>query len=227
VNRNGRIYGAVSSLILATMTLLPQAQTANAASTPESGVHPYHVSASTAVQTFPATYRVRPGDTLSAIAAKEYGNSNLWPALWWTNRKTVSNPNSISVGQHIRLSNWHPAKAWVRRQARRAIPRAATLSANAPAPSAPIASGYVSTGGMSAFEACVISRESGGNPSAVNPSSGAGGLFQFLPSTWASLGYAGAYPGGAQTAPVSVQESAFARLYAEAGTSPWAPYDGC
>jgi soluble lytic murein transglycosylase-like protein len=80
---------------------------------------------------------------------------------------------------------------------------------------------------MAAFEACVISRESGGNPRAVNPSSGAGGLFQFLPSTWASLGYAGAYPGGAQTAPVSVQEAAFAKLYAEAGTSPWAPYDGC
>ncbi len=88
-------------------------------------------------------------------------------------------------------------------------------------------SGHVSTEGMAAFEACVISRESGGNPRAVNPSSGAGGLFQFLPSTWAGLGYASAYPGGAQTAPVSVQEAAFAKLYAEAGTSPWAPYDGC
>jgi resuscitation-promoting factor RpfC len=86
---------------------------------------------------------------------------------------------------------------------------------------------HVSTEGMAAFEACVISRESGGNPRAVNPSSGAGGLFQFLPSTWAGLGYGSAYPGGAQTAPVSVQEAAFAKLYAEAGTSPWAPYDGC
>ena len=36
-----------------------------------------------------------------------------------------------------------------------------------------------------------------------------------------------AYPGGAQTAPVGVQRAAFAKLYAEAGTSPWAPYDGC
>jgi hypothetical protein len=24
-----------------------------------------------------------------------------------------------------------------------------------------------------------------------------------------------------------VQEAAFAKLYAEAGTSPWRPYDGC
>jgi soluble lytic murein transglycosylase-like protein len=72
---------------------------------------------------------------------------------------------------------------------------------------------------MSAFESCVISRESGGNPQALNPYSGAGGLFQFLPSTWAALGYASSYPGGAQ--------AAFAALYAQAGTSPWAPYDGC
>jgi len=80
---------------------------------------------------------------------------------------------------------------------------------------------------MSAFEACVIASESGGNPQAVNPVSGAGGLFQFLPSTWAALGYASSYPGGAQTAPVSVQEAAFAQEYAQAGTAPWAPYDGC
>ena len=87
--------------------------------------------------------------------------------------------------------------------------------------------GHVGTAGLSAFEACVISRESGGNPRAVNPASGAGGLYQFLPSTWAVLGYASAYPGGAQTAPVSVQRAAFARLYAQAGTAPWRPYDGC
>jgi hypothetical protein len=84
--------------------------------------------------------------------------------------------------------------------------------------------GAVSTSGMAAFEACVIQNESGGNPTAVNPSSGAGGLFQFLPSTWANLGLG--YPGGAQTAPVSVQEQGFQILYSEAGTAPWAG-DGC
>jgi resuscitation-promoting factor RpfC len=72
----------------------------------------------------------------------------------------------------------------------------------------------------------VINAESGGNPAAVNPSSGAGGLYQFLPSTWASLGYASAYPGGAQTAPASVQQQAFDKLYAESGSAPWSS-DGC
>jgi len=73
-----------------------------------------------------------------------------------------------------------------------------------------------------AYRWCVIQRESGGNPRAVNPSSGAGGLFQFLPSTWASLGYAGA----PQNASVTTQYAAFEKLYAEMGRSPWAG-DGC
>jgi hypothetical protein len=81
----------------------------------------------------------------------------------------------------------------------------------------------VSYNGFSSFEQCVIARESGGNPQAVNPSSGAGGLFQFLPSTWAALGFSGL----PQYASVATQEAAFAKAYAQSGTSPWAPYDGC
>ena len=84
-------------------------------------------------------------------------------------------------------------------------------------------SGIVDTAGMSAFQRCVISRESGGNPAAVNPVSGAGGLYQFLPSTWAALGF----PGRPQDTSVAVQNTAFAKAYAWWGTSPWAPYDGC
>ena len=76
---------------------------------------------------------------------------------------------------------------------------------------------------MSAFQACVIQRESGGNPSAVNSSSGAGGLYQFLPSTWASLGFSGL----PQNASVATQNAAFAKAFAQSGTSPWAPSDGC
>lgn len=100
------------------------------------------------------------------------------------------------------------------------VPPAPKATAPPPQSSAP-----PSTGGMSAFEACVIQRESGGDPTAYNSSSGASGLFGFLPSTWASLGLG--YPGGAYTAPVSVQEEGFNILYSRDGTAPWAPYDGC
>lgn len=72
--------------------------------------------------------------------------------------------------------------------------------------------------GMSAFERCVAWRESGDNPTASSA-----GLFGILPATWASLGYQGT----AGQAPVAVQKAAFNRLYAQDGTSPWAPYDGC
>jgi hypothetical protein len=72
--------------------------------------------------------------------------------------------------------------------------------------------------GMSAFERCVAWRESGDNPSASSA-----GLFGILPATWASLGY----PGTAGQASVAMQKAAFNRLYAQDGTQPWAPYDGC
>jgi len=73
------------------------------------------------------------------------------------------------------------------------------------------------TSGMSAFEQCVAWRESSNNP--TDPD----GLFGILPSTWASLGYSGT----AGQASVALQKVAFNRLYAEYGTQPWAPSDGC
>jgi resuscitation-promoting factor RpfC len=75
----------------------------------------------------------------------------------------------------------------------------------------------------SAFRACVIARESGGNPRAVNPVSGAGGLYQFLPSTWRTLGFGGL----PEYAAVATQDAEFVRAYELWGPSPWRPYDGC
>ncbi|MGO9782632.1 MAG: transglycosylase family protein [Streptosporangiaceae bacterium] len=188
----------------------------------------------------PAHYAARPGDTLSGIAAHEYGNAADWPALWWINRHAVPNPDVIAAGQRLALSSWHPRQAWLDRAARAAIavpaparpasaPTAAVAAATGPAPApapAPAAGpspAQASTAAPGSFQACVIARESGGNARAVNPASGAGGLYQFLPSTWQSLGY----PGLPQDAPVSVQNAAFQQAYAQSGTSPWAPSDGC
>jgi Transglycosylase-like domain len=78
-------------------------------------------------------------------------------------------------------------------------------------------------GGRSAFQACVIQRESGGDPSAVNPSSGAGGLYGFLPSTWQALGHSGL----PENASVAEQNQAFQHQYARSGAAAWAPFDGC
>jgi hypothetical protein len=76
--------------------------------------------------------------------------------------------------------------------------------------------------GIPGWAACIVPRESGGNPTIVNPQSGASGLFQDLPSTW--NGFDG-YP-NAQSAPVSVQIQFNNHLEATAGMSQWAA-DGC
>ena len=173
-------------------------------------------------------YTVRAGDTLASIASHEYGAADRWPALWWVNRDKIGNPNAIGAGQRLKLSSWHPHRAWLNRAALAAMPAAvpaaqpvsatagsATGTAAAPAQSYSAASG--------SFQQCVIQRESGGNPNAVNGSSGAGGLYGFLPSTWAALGYSG-LPENASTA---TQNQAFQQAYAQWGASPWSGYDGC
>jgi len=188
------------------------------------------------------TYRVVSGDTLSGISARFCGTPGDYPAL--AAASGIASPDLIYAGQAVTLACHHTATTAAVRSSRgdgdgdgddgsaapaasRPATPAASTSYQAPAQPARPRAATVSTAGTSAFEACVIAHESGGNPQAVNAASGAGGLYQFLPSTWASLGYAGAYPGGAQTAPVSVQKAAFARLYAQAGAAPWRPYDGC
>ena len=148
----------------------------------------------------PAHYVARPGDTLSGIARHEYGSAADWPALWWINRHAVPNPDVIAAGQRLTLSTWHPRPAWLDRAARaastvpaparRASPPTAAVAATtgpAPAPAARTSPAGTSTAAPGSFQACVIARESGGNARAVNPASGAGGLYQFLPSTWQAL----------------------------------------
>jgi nucleoid-associated protein YgaU len=176
----------------------------------------------------PAHYTVKPGDTLSSIARHEYGSAGDWPALWWVNRRKVHNPETIMVGQRLKLSSWHPRKAWLNRAALAASPAPAPpVSAPTAGPAAvsqPASTATATYSGASGgFQACVIARESGGNAGAVNPSSGAGGLYQFLPSTWQALGHSGL----PQNASVAEQNQAFQQEYAQSGGSAWSPYDGC
>ena len=171
---------------------------------------------------------VRTGDTLSGIAQSYCGSAGHWPNLYSANEKVIgSDPNVIQPGETLKLWCHMAVQAVLTAASTPSAPQDSDPSQPAPQPAPVAVSGTINASGMSAFEQCVIRAESGGNPQAVNASSDAGGLFQFLPSTWAALGFAGAYPGGAQTAPVSVQEQAFAKEYAESGTSAWGPYDGC
>ncbi len=176
---------------------------------------------------------VHAGDSLSSISQREYGSAASWPALWWANRHSVHNPSVIQVGQRLQLPKSHQVKPWLASAALAAVPAPAPVAVSAPAPAAPSASPasvpsaapvqQASYSGSGGFQSCVIQRESGGNPSAVNASSGAGGLYGFLPSTWQSLGFSGL----PENASVAQQNAAFAKEYAQSGGAAWSAYDGC
>jgi LysM repeat protein len=181
---------------------------------------------------------VQPGDSLSMISQHEYGAAADWPALWWANRRQVPDPAMILPGQRLLVPGDPQVGRWLIRAAQEAMggsrPAAVRAAATRPhrawATSATartaVAAAQPATsyrGAPGSFQACVIQRESSGNPAAVNPSSGAGGLYGFLPSTWHALGFSGL----PENAPVAVQDAAFAKEYAQSGTSAWAPYDGC
>ena len=178
------------------------------------------------------------GDTLSSIAAA-ICTRRFWPEIWWANRHRLHNPNVLPAKTTITVPPCGPTRRSHRLAALAAIPpppappppagpvvqapapgAAAAAPVPAAAPPPPAATGSVTP--SSAYEACVISAESGGNAGAVNASSGAGGLYQFLPSTWAALGYSGA----PQDASPATQQAAFDRLYAQSGSAPWSS-DGC
>ena len=59
--------------------------------------------------------------------------------------------------------------------------------------------------------------ESGGNYGAVNPSSGAGGAYQIMPSTWDLYGGEGA----PQDASPAEQDAIAAQIWADAGSAAW------
>ena len=91
----------------------------------------------------PVTYTVKAGDTLSVIAAHTYKDSGDWPAIWYANRRTVANPNVISVGEKLQL----PASGKVSASVARAAEAAAGSSAS---------SATVSTGSTSASSSAVV-----------------------------------------------------------------------
>jgi LysM repeat protein len=177
----------------------------------------------------PGHYTVKPGDTLSAIAHKAYGNRADWPALWWTNRHKVGNPDAIVVGQRLQLSTWHPRKAWLVRAAMAAstppappAPAAPASSAQSPSglpvtSSAPSYSGGSSAGGVNwnAIAAC----ESGGNWS-TNSGNGFSGGLQFTQGTWDAYG-GGQYASSAAGASRSQQIAVAQRVLAGQGIGAW------
>ena len=190
---------------------------ARAGGAPAGPAHPARAAAHRA-----AWVTVRRGQTLSGIAAAHHVT---WQAIYATppNMKQLHNPSLLTAGERLRIPSdpkLRAAQFKARYAAKLAQESTASTVHEATAQARPphsAASDGVSTAGESAFERCVAWRESSDTP--TDPD----GLFGILPSTWQSLGYSGT----AGQASVAMQDQAFAKLYAEDGTAPWAPYDGC
>lgn len=72
-------------------------------------------------------------------------------------------------------------------------------------------------GGPYSIPSYIVMCESGGNYGAVNSSSGAGGAYQILPSTWGLYGG----EGDPQDAPKSEQDAIAAEIWADSGGGAW------
>jgi LysM repeat protein len=183
----------------------------------------------------PQSYTVQSGDTLSAIAAHEYGRAADWPAVWWANRHQVKNPSLITTGQRLTLPASGAVAPWLARaaisaaapapaaptSATPAAPTSATPAASSapadPAPAPAPAAAVGSSGGVnwSAIAAC----ESGGNWSADTGNGFYGGL-QFTEGTW--LGYGGGqYASSANLATPAEQIAVAGRVLAGQGIGAW------
>lgn len=168
------------------------------------------------------------------------------PASW------ITSVQQIKISALHRHHIWHAAhsahatavaeraaaaKAYAAYEEKQAKIRAAARAAAVPAPkprtvtvshapsarvtTAPSHATVTFSGGS--VQACIISRESGGNPNIFN-ASGHYGLYQFSYSTWVGSGGAAADFGHAS---VAEQNQVFANAVAARGYSDWAPYDGC
>jgi LysM repeat protein len=173
----------------------------------------------------PGSYTVRPGDTLSAIAARAYGSAAGWPAIWWANRRQVPDPDMITTGQRLALPRSHQVPPWLARAAlaaaaaARPAPAAPAGAAQAsPAASAPTSSPPpASSGGVnwSAIAAC----ESGGNWAADTGNGFYGGL-QFTEQTWLANG-GGRYASSANLATPAQQIAVAQNVLASQGIGAW------
>jgi Transglycosylase-like domain/LysM domain len=173
----------------------------------------------------PVSYTVKPGDSLSAIAAHAYGSEADWPAVWWANRHQVANPDVISPGLRLRLPASGQVPSWMARAALAASDPAApastlqasTAQADTPAPVQAAAPAVASSDGVdwSAIAAC----ESGGNWSTDTGNGFYGGL-QFTQQTWDAYG-GGQYASSANQATEAQQIAVAQQVLAGQGIGAW------
>jgi Transglycosylase SLT domain/LysM domain len=149
-------------------------------------------------------YVVKAGDTLWSIAQRLYGNPLMWSHIYYANQSQIHDPNEIYPGQKFTIpqvgtsgaatsSSTSTNSSASTNSASAAPAQASSPSSPAQASSPSSVTGYIQqaaqgTGLPESVVAAQVQVESSYNPGAVSPA-GAEGPYQFMPSTWATLGF--------------------------------------
>jgi len=173
---------AIAGALVATA---PQASAAVSLSAKTATVTEQVHTAALVKQNQPATrtYTVRSGDSLSSIAQRLYGNPALWTWLWHVNSATVSNPNSIFVGEVLKVPSNPPANAahYAPKHAKRSSSSSTTSSTTLTSSTTKLSGKLNCTGLEALWEAAggahseafmaaeIAMAESGGNQFALSP----------------------------------------------------------
>jgi LysM repeat protein len=134
-------------------------------------------------------YVVRAGDTLWSIAQRFYGNPLMWSHVYYANQSQIHDPNLIYQGQELTI----PQAGTTSGTISTSVTTNSTSSAPAQANSPSSVTGYIQqaaqgTGLPESVVAAQVQVESSYDPGAISPA-GAEGPYQFMPSTWATLGF--------------------------------------
>jgi Transglycosylase SLT domain/LysM domain len=142
-------------------------------------------------------YVVQAGDTLWSIAQRFYGNPLMWRHIYYANQSQIQDPNEIYQGQQFTIPQAGTTSASTNStNSTDATDSQASSPSSAAPEQASSPSGVTSyirqaaqgTGLPESVVSAQVQVESSYQSGAVSPA-GAEGPYQFLPSTWSTLGF--------------------------------------
>jgi soluble lytic murein transglycosylase-like protein len=149
-----------------------------------------HIVLDSSVKSAARAYVVQAGDTLWSIAQRFYGNPLMWSHIYYANQSQIHDPNEIYPGQRFTI----PQGGTISATPSTASATTSTTSATPAQASSPSSvTGYIlqaaqGTGLSESVVAAQVQVESNYESGAISPA-GAEGPYQFMPSTWAMLGF--------------------------------------